>query len=268
MNTKELARAIRSGEIDCNNQQPFFVYLVRALLSDLRDRISVRGTPVPHMILHTGDDVMWLLDKGYDWSIEPQEISNENYIYMTVPRCVIQTGSIDLLPDQLTSPYVSGMFQMENDGNIHTLAGDFRRMPLKMQVNLKYYVDSYRDSLEIIQQAISKLAFVRTYKFQYLGQVIRASYRIPDSWSDQHLAELTGNTTEDRNHTIEISLELESFMPVFSPSTVHEATRIAHPVHRNTIKDEKEHRAAHRDLSDLPGYRGPHHPRYNPTDSK
>ena len=71
----------------------------------LNDDIKIRNIAVPHMIVHTGDDRMWLAARGYDASIEPLQISNENTIYNITPRCVVNPNGIDLDSSQLTSPY-------------------------------------------------------------------------------------------------------------------------------------------------------------------
>ena len=67
----ELITKIRKGEIDINNQDLFFSILIKGLLLKLDDDISIRGGFIPHFILHTGDDTMWMNMKGYDFSKEP-----------------------------------------------------------------------------------------------------------------------------------------------------------------------------------------------------
>ena len=76
---------LRTGEIDANNQSLFLSILIKGLIYNLNDKISVRGKYVPHYILNTGDDIMYLEVKGQDHSIEPLEVSNEDYIYTMVP---------------------------------------------------------------------------------------------------------------------------------------------------------------------------------------
>ena len=59
----------------------FFAILVKGLMLKLNKDISIRDIPIPHIIVHTGSDALYLEKKGYDNSVEPLEISNENYIY-------------------------------------------------------------------------------------------------------------------------------------------------------------------------------------------
>jgi hypothetical protein len=80
--------------------------------------------------------------------------------------------------------------------------------------------------LELVQQVITKLSFIRTYDIMYMGQAIKCSYRLPDNFSEEHLTELDGMTQDDRSHTLQISLEVETNLPVFSPRTMMDAGKI------------------------------------------
>lgn len=220
LQSKEITEKIRRGEIDCNNQSLFFKDLTRGLLINLRKDIRVRGESVPHFVLNTGDETMALEAKGQDHSIEPLEISNENYIYTTIPRCVVSPKGINLQPDQLTSPYSKGRFQIEYEDNIYTMVAEFRRMPLKMSYELSYLLNSYTDTMETIQQIIAKLSFVRMFYITYMGQRIGCSYTLPESYDEESLIDFDESTTEDRRHKINLSVEVETNIPIYDPRTV------------------------------------------------
>ncbi len=254
MTKKEIIASLRTGELDCNGLELFFSKLIKGLMVDLRSFITIRGTAVPHAIINTGDDTMWLLEKDYDYSKEPCEVTNEQYIYSMVPRCIVSVGSIDMVPDQLTNPYVRGNFQYEFDSQLLTLSAEFRRMPVKCNVTLKYVLDTFTDTLEMLQHVCTKLAFIRTFKFVYMGQTLLVSYKIPESFEDQHMAEITGDTTESRSRTIELQLEVESNIPVYNPQTITETTYIAHPIQNLTTRG---HEISTRDFASGPGHRGP-----------
>lgn len=218
----DMRKFLEEKKVDPNNQQLFFSILIKAIMRDLFDLIKIRGQRVPHMIMNTGDDIMYLLEKEHDSSIEPLEISNEQYIYNVVPRCVVSLGGLDTMPDQLSNPYTRGQFQVEVENMLYTLSGEFRRMPLKIAVTLKYLTESFTDTLELMQYIVTKLCYVRTFKFVYLGQTMIASYRIPEAFSDEHMMEITGDTKEARNHTTELALEVETNMPVFAEGSINE----------------------------------------------
>ena len=222
---REIVSKIRKREIDINNQSLFFPILIQGLILKLNKDISIRNMGVPHFILHTGDDTMYLMHKGQDASKEPLEISNEDYIYNQIPRCIVNPGSIDLVPDQLTNPYANGNIEFEyedSEGNSHIypLVAEFRRMPVKFNCSIKYYVDSYRDLMELTQQIVTKLAFIQTYYITYMGQTILCSYKIPEGFDGEHMTELDGTTTDGKARVLELQLEVESNFPVYSERTV------------------------------------------------
>ena len=130
---------VRRGEIDINNQDLFFSILIKGLLGKLDDSINVRSKSVPHYVIHTGDDTMYLNMKGYNYSKETLNISTEE-IYNTIPRCIVNPGSIDIDTSQLSSPYSRGTIQLEYDDNVYSLSGEFRRMPIKLTCDIKYYI--------------------------------------------------------------------------------------------------------------------------------
>lgn len=216
----DIVEKIRRSEIDINNQELFFSALIKGLMIKLNKDISIRGIPVPHLIVHTGSDALYLEQKGQDYSLEPMQVSNENYVYNIVPRCVVNPGGIDLMPEQLTNPYIQGQLQYESEDSIINLAGEVRRLPIKLTVELKYFTDSYRDMLELVQQTLTKLAFIRTYYITYMGQAVVCSYKIPESFSGEHITELDGTTQDEKCHTLSLSIEIETTLPVYTPETI------------------------------------------------
>ena len=220
----KVVKDVREGVLDVNVQELFMSNLIKGLMYHLNKEIKVRGIGVPHMILHTGDDRMWIEQKGYNAAIEPLTISNENNVYGIIPRCIVNPSSIDLDTNQLTSPYSTGTCQYEifegDDVGVYALSGEFRRVPIKLTVELKYYVDSYTDMLELIQYVISHLMFIRTFNIVYMGQKITCSYKIPENFAEEHTMELDGATSDNKAHTLSLSIEVESNVPVFSNKTI------------------------------------------------
>ena len=223
MDAKEIRKKIIRGEIDINALENFFSKLLKGLMSDLVDSIRVRGKAVPHLILNTGDDIMYLERKGQDMSVEPSEVSNEDYIYNYVPRGVVTPSGMDILTDQLTSPYTRGQFQFEYLDNLYTFTAEFRRMPIKMAVNIKYYLDSFTDTLELMQYIITHLDFIKNYQIIYMGQSIPCSYRFPESLEGEYNAEFDGLTQDSKYRTVEVQLEIETNIPIFYPRTAIES---------------------------------------------
>lgn len=230
----DVIEEIRTGKIDCNRKELFFAALIRGVILSLNQTIQTNGKYIRHLILHTGDDLMYLNNKGQDASVEPLEISNEDYIYSVLPRCILNPGSISIISDQTTNPHVRGYFQMDLNDKIYTLSAEFRRIPIKLNVELKYYLNSFHELLDVTQQIISKLSFIRTFSITYMGQIIKCSYRIPDDFQGEHLTELDGTTMDNKFKTLSLSIEVESNLPVYENRTVVDANNVIKGVKTNT----------------------------------
>lgn len=237
-NGQQLINDIRGGVLDVNAQELFYPLVLKGLLVNLRNCIKIRGEGVPHIITHMGDDRMWLDARGYDHSIEPLQISNENSIYNITPRCNVNPGGISLDAGQLTNPYSIGQCQVQTEDGVYTLKGEFRRVTVKMNVELKYQTDSYTDLMEVVQYIMTNLAFVRTYDIMYMGQKIKCSYKIPDSFDGEHQMDLDGSISDGREHTMSMSIEVEANMPIFSNKTMVLSDKIITKTVANVIAEQ------------------------------
>lgn len=215
----DLYKKIQSGEIDPNNQSLFFSILYKAFIYDLNNMLSLRGSNIPHFLLNTGDDIMYLENKGQDYSIEPFEVSNENYIYNTIPRCILELGNVEVLADQLTSPYSLGCFDMEYNDMIYSFVAEFRRIPIKTSISGKYYFSSLTDCLDVTQQIISNLMFIRNFRFSYLGQTILASYAIPSNVDREINIQFDEGSSDNRYRVMTLDYTLETNLPIFYNKT-------------------------------------------------
>ena len=221
---KNIVEDINKGVIDINNQQNFFSIIIKGLLIKLREEISIRSLPIPHIILHTGDDTMFLENKNQEYSASSLDTTNENYIYNVIPRCHVMPGGVDFVTDQLTSPHALGQIQLEYNNHIYNLTGEFRRIPIKMGFELTYYLDSFIDTLELVQQIASKLTFIKTFNIVYMGQVIKCSYKIPESYQGEWMTEMDGLTQDSKNKKLNLSIELESNFPIFDGRTIMDSS--------------------------------------------
>lgn len=226
---------MRNGKIRVNSTRLFFPLVIKGLIGELNRSIYIRNKAIPHRIFNTGDDTMWLFLRGQDFSIEPTQVSNEGYQYNTLPYCELTVGSLDTVPDQLTSPYANGLLEYEDpEGAVTTFQTEFRRFPIRIGIDLKYHLESFTDCLEAAQSVIAELAYIRTFKIVYMGQVIQCSYRIPEAFAQEHLMDMDGTTTESKDRTISLSLEVETSFPVYEPRTIMD---MDHPItsHQHNI---------------------------------
>ena len=66
-----------------------------------------------------------------------------------------------------------------------------------------------------------------------MGQVIKCSYRIPDSLSGEHLTDIDESTQDNRCRILTLSLEVESNFPVFSNKTIISTDQIIRKINNN-----------------------------------
>lgn len=228
-----LRTSIITGETDVNNKELFFSALIKGFLYDIRRKISLRGIPVPHFILNTGDDTMYLEVKDHDMSIEPGQVSNEDYVYNQVPRCIVTIGGVTIERDDMTSNTARGMLVYDSGNELTTFNAEFRRIPINLSVTCKYYVDSYTDALALMQMLISKLNFNNLFYIQYMGQSLPVSYMFPEGEDVEMNTEIDGLYQDNKARTITLDLEIESCYPLYKPETVGEADlMIMDTVHR------------------------------------
>lgn len=212
----EIIKQINQGVIDLNEKQSFFSTVIKGFMFKLNNTLKLRDKYIPHMILNTGDDIMYLEVKGYDYE-EP--VSNEDYIYNIIPRCVVQVSDINIQTDQLSS-YSRGEFTIEHCDDLFGVIADFRRIPLKINMNLKYYFDSFTDAINVAQQVLSKCAFVNNFEVSYLGQMIISSFELPEGETIEKMIEFDGLTMDSKNKTMAFDLEILTNYPVILNGTV------------------------------------------------
>lgn len=217
---KSLWNKLRQNEVDINNIEHFFPILAKGFIYKLNQNLVLRDIKIPHYILNTGDDIMYLEPKGQKQSIEPLENSNENFVYSQIPRCMVQPAGINIQTDQLTSPYSYGVFQVEYDDMVYGFRAEFRRMPLVANYSLKYYFDSYTDALHVGQQIITNLAFINNFSIIYLGAKIMCSYKIPEEYNTEFMMEFDGITTDQKTRTLSLDVEVQTNLPVVYPETI------------------------------------------------
>lgn len=222
----ELRHKILSGEIDINAQQNFFTTAIKGFIFDLNKYISIRGEKVPHFILATGDAEMYVELMGPGNGSEPCDMPSDSFPYTQTPRCVIQPKGISVETDQLSNPYVRGHFNIEHDEKVYGMTAEMRRLPLKMDFELKYYLKSLNDTYDLIQQIMANLIFIKSYYISYLGDTIECSYKVPEQFEPEYSVEFDFSNADTRDKAVSITIELSTNMPIFAPETVVESSAL------------------------------------------
>ncbi len=221
-----LRTLINNGEININNHESFFFSIIKGLIYSLTEKIKLRDSKIPHVIISTGDDIMYRELLNYSYSFDDiSDVTGEDFIYNQVPRCVVDFDSINSIPDQLTQPYVRGLFEIERDGELTEFSSELMRIPLSIDVNLKYYVDSFSDSLSLIQQIFTEVSYIQKYKITYLGQTIECTVQMPDTHTVEKQIEVDFNS-DNRSRIISMSVVLNTNIPVYNQRSAVETSRV------------------------------------------
>lgn len=220
---KDIRIKLIKGEIDPNNIELFFGDAIKATILFLNKNIKLRDKRIPHFILNTGDEILYRELMDYEYS--RTEVTDENFVYNEIPRCQVDVSEVATQPDQLTQPYSRGFFEVEVDDHVYEFTAEVRRMPIQMNLNLKYYIDSFTDCLTLAQYIITNLTYVRTFSFVYMGEEILCSVRLPDSESIEKLTSLSFDS-ENRFKSISFDLALETNIPIFNGRSAIESSAV------------------------------------------
>ncbi len=239
---EDIRSKINNGKLDINNQAPFFAAVIKGAIWYLNQSIKIRDKVVPHFILSTGDDIMYreLMNYKYVNSIGEEccvcdcscmnssdlsEATGEDFIYNTIPRSIVDVGSMSVSTDQLTQPYVRANFEVEDEGNIREFSAEVMRLPVSLEMNLKYYVDNFSDSLSLIQNIFTDISFVKNYHISYLGQDIICSMKLPDSHTVDKSVEVDFNS-ENRSRIVEVAITIETNLPIYNLRSAVETSSV------------------------------------------
>lgn len=226
MEAQELRLLINKEEIDINTQEIFVKNLLGGVILFLNKNISIRNKRVPHYFISTGDDTLYkeLLEYSFDKTY--LSVTGENFVYSECPRCILDYDSLEPNTSQLSQPFTPGRCVITSpDHDEYEFTAEFRRMPLTLSLKLKYYLDTFHDSLYLQQLILTKLSFVRTFRISYLGQEIECAIKFPENTSIQKNIEVDFGV-DSKEKSIELDLEIISNIPIYNNKTAVESSLI------------------------------------------
>lgn len=225
MDIKEIREEIIRGNIDINSQENFFSELIKSTILELNSNIKLYNENINHFFLNTGDDLLWKKTLGYDFSVEPLETSNNDYVYNKIPRSILNFDGITINTDQFTQPFIRGECEIGIDNKIIEFSAEIKRIPVEISLSAKYYVSTFTDVLTLSQELLSKMAFNKKFIFEYLGKTVDASIQLPTTIN--HEKNITPSfDDENNNKTIEIEYIITSNLPIFNNRTAVETNAI------------------------------------------
>lgn len=194
----------------------FFSLVIKGVLSWLNSNLKMYGKPIKHFILNTGSSYMYLENNGYEYNW--CETSGENMMYMETPRCLVKLGTFSIPTEELTMPYVSGVYErISNDektkGQIKAYNAQMRRLPIEMEIQLNYVFSNFNESIIFVQELFEKIVFQKYFNIVYLGQTIQCSIEIEGNTQIQ-VNELDLASAEPNRRTMEFNIKVCTNLPI------------------------------------------------------
>lgn len=195
-----------------NRDERFLSIVIKGALGWLSRNIVLYNKPLKHFIFNTGSTLMYMEDIGYEYS--ESETFGEDQMYMSVPSCICEIGSLQIQTDDLSSQFVRGTYERLSslDNQIHGYNAEIRRIPLELELKCKYILGTFNESLILVQELLDKLVFQKYYRIVYLGNIITCSIEFPTSTSIQ-FEKIDMASPQHRNKTIDLDLKVCASYP-------------------------------------------------------
>ena len=196
----------------------FFGILMKGILAFLNKTIILNGESIQHFIFNTGSAYMYLESNGYEFSW--CETSGEDQMYMKMPRCIVEMGDISVEMNELSSPYVRGNYERLSslENKIIGFNAEIRRLPIEMNVSLKYVLSTTNESLILVQELLDKLIFQKYFNIVYLGQKIKCSIEFPQNQKIE-FNKIDLASAETNQKTVSIDLKINTNYPIINEQT-------------------------------------------------
>ena len=199
-----------------NRDERYFAVLLKGVLSWLNTNIVLYNKGINHFIFNTGSSYLYVESNGYEFSMN--ETSGEDGIYMKMPRCVIELGDINTPMEELSSPYVRGVYERRDGNDIRGYNAQMRRMPIEMNLNARYVLSNFNEAIILLQELIDKVSFQQYFRIVYLGQIIDCSIEMDNAYQIQ-FNKIDMTNTETNQKTIEFAFKICSNYPMIDERT-------------------------------------------------
>lgn len=206
-----------------NRDERYFSILLKGALSWFNENMMMYNKPINHFIFTTGSSYMYIESNGYDFKWN--ETTGEDWMYMQLPRCVVELGSLRIPTEELTSPYSRGTYERMNGDVIQSFNAQIRRLPVELELTFRYYFSNFNECLIFLQEAMDKLLFQKFFRIAYLGETIRCSIEPPQDFNIQ-ISPIDMTSSDPRQRTIELSMKINSNYPLIDENTEIPTDRI------------------------------------------
>jgi len=214
-----------------NRDERFFAIVIKGTLAWLTQNVLLYNKGINHFVFTTGSSYLYVESDGYNFSMS--ETTGEDYIYMKMPRCVIEIGDIQIPMEELSAPYVRGQYERLDGNDIKGYNAQMRRLPLEISLSAKYVLSNFNESIILVQELIDKVAFQQYFNVVYLGQVLQCSIELDGNYQIQ-MNKVDMESPETNQKLVEIQYKLCTNYPCIDERTEVENQKIIETFKTNT----------------------------------
>lgn len=214
-----------------NRDERFFAILMKGTLAWLTQNILLYNKGINHFIFTTGSSYLYVESNGYNFSMS--ETTGEDYIYMKMPRCVLEIGDIQIPLEELSAPYVRGQYERLDGNDVKGYNAEMRRLPIEMSLSARYVLSNFNESIILIQELIDKVAFQQYFNVVYLGQVVQCSIELDSNYQIQ-MNKVDMESTDTNQKLVEIQYKVSTNYPCINERTEVENQQIIETFKTNT----------------------------------
>jgi len=196
--------------------ETFFEQVVLGFLYYINNNVTLNKKNIRHYIINSGTDYLYIEGNKQDVLCQiPKE-----KIYANVPSCIIDYENIEIVREQMSSPYSRGNYQKidKTTGELKEYNAEVKRVPVKIEFNCKYIFNNFKDVNKLQQKLIEVFHSVRYYYISYLGKEVKCMIKFPDNIDNKKNIEVVANADE-RFREINVTIELETNLPVYDELT-------------------------------------------------
>ena len=201
-----------------NKDERFFSILVKGLIAWFNKNIVLYNKSIKHFIFSTGSSYMYVESNGYEFTLS--ETSGGDWIYMEMPRCIIEISDISFNTESLTNCFSRGEYERYDDetNSISGYNAEIMRVPIEMNLQFKYVLSNFNETIVLLQEIIDKFIYQKFFTIIYLGQKIRCGIEFPTS-EQLELNKIDMSSNETNQKVLQFDIKLTSNYPAINERT-------------------------------------------------
>lgn len=201
-----------------NKDERFFSILVKGLIAWFNKNIVLYNKPIKHFVFSTGSSYMYVEANGYEFILS--ETTGGDWIYMEMPRCIIEISDISFNTESLTNCFSRGEYERYDDetNSISGYNAEIMRVPIEMNLQFKYVLSNFNETIVLLQEIIDKFIYQKFFTIIYLGQKIRCGIEFPTS-EQLELNKIDMSSNETNQKVLQFDIKLTTNYPAINERT-------------------------------------------------